>query len=122
MSESASLRMLAEVLVDRDPRSRLVDQLVHDLTAGSLQAPAEELLRVGSYFDIPSADLCLAPRELQRIFNARNEIVHEMDVDLEPLNRNRRQRSLNQIKGFTDEIFKISAALLSEVDKRAADG
>jgi hypothetical protein len=110
--------ILAELLVDPDPRSRLVVRLVADLTAGSLQS-SEELMRVGSYFDIPSKDLAQDARALQAIFNVRNQIVHEMDVDFGQVNRNRRSRTRASMIQYTNEVFRVATALLGEIDKRA---
>jgi hypothetical protein len=115
---STGLDLLAEVLVDRDPRSRLLARLVDDLTSGSLQS-ADEVMRMASYFDIPSRDLVQDVPLLQRIFNARNQIVHEMDVDFGRTNRSRRSRTRADITQYTDELFKVSDTLLREVDARA---
>jgi hypothetical protein len=115
----ASVTILADVLVDPAPRERLVRHLVADLTAGSLQS-TEELMRVGAYFDVPSHLLVADPKELQKVFGARNQIVHEMDVDFSHVNRNRRSRTRAYMISATNEIFRVTAALLTEVDERAA--
>lgn len=116
----ASLSVLADVLVDLEPRKRLIGRMVLDLTAGSLQS-SEEVMRVGSYFDIPSHDLVDNQRELQKIFNARNEIVHEMDVDFSQVNRNRRSRTRAAMTSHTNEVFGVAGRLLVAVDARCAD-
>ncbi|MGD0343607.1 MAG: hypothetical protein ABSB55_01405 [Acidimicrobiales bacterium] len=115
---NTGLDLLTEVLVDKDPRSRLLARLVDDLTSGSLQS-ADEVLRVASYFDIPSAQLVEDVPLLQAIFDARNQIVHEMDVDFGRTNRSRRSRTRALISQYTDELFKICSTLLREVDARA---
>ena len=81
-------RLLSEVLADAAPRARLLRELTNDLTAGSLQSHGE-LMRVASYFDIPSEKLCPDPTPLRALFRARNQIVHEMDIDFAQPNRNR---------------------------------
>ena len=82
---------LSSVLASRNPRNVLVSTLVADLISQSPQSK-DQLMRVASYFDIQSAALATDLRLLDRIFGARNEIVHEMDVDLAQTNRNRRPR------------------------------
>lgn len=114
-----SLSVLADVLVDPHPRTRLIARMVRDLTSGSLQS-SEEVMRVGSYFDVPSPDLVTDPRALQKIFNARNEIVHEMDVDFGQVNRNRRSRTRAKMTAYTNEVFGVANRFLAEVDKRCA--
>ncbi len=116
----ASLSMLADVLVDRQPRTRLISRMVFDLTTGSLQS-SEEVMRVGSYFDIPSSALVADPRALQKIFNSRNQIVHEMDVDFDQINRNRRSRTRATMTSSTNDVFAVSDRLLVEVDARCID-
>lgn len=112
-----SIGALADVLADRNPRRRLVERVVRDLTAGSLQS-AEELMRVGAYFDIASSKLVPDRRALQEIFAARNQIVHEMDVDFAQVNRNRRSRRLSTMTTATNDLFEIASTLLGEVDVR----
>lgn len=118
---ATGIELLAEVLVDPQPRHLLIAKLVEDLTSGSLQS-GEEVMRIGSYFDIPSSKLVSDPPLLQKIFNARNQIVHEMDVDFSQVNRNRRSRSRTTIIQFTNELFRVAEALLGEVDSRALSG
>ena len=95
--------------------------MVEELTSNSLQS-TEELLRVASYFDIPSQEITKDPQKLSDIFLARNQIVHEMDVDLSRTNRNRRSRTRQLILDYTNEIFHISKTFLDEVDKRLNSG
>lgn len=111
---------LAEILADRDPRGYLIRRLVDDLTSGSLQS-AEEVMRVASYFDIPSHDLGIDVGFAREIFGARNQIVHEMDVHFDQVNRNRRSRNRAKVTAYTNEILRIASVLLSEVDTRAVE-
>lgn len=108
---------LSSVLASRDPRTVLVGTLVSDLTSQSLQS-RDQVLRVASYFDIPSAALATDPRQLDRIFRARNEIVHEMEVDFAQTNRNRRPRRKAGMIDHTTEILRVANAFLIEVDRR----
>lgn len=118
----SAIETLAEALVDPNPRARFVERLVLDLTGGSLQS-VEELLRVGSYFDIPSADLLKDRSKLQEVFAARNQIVHEMDVDFAQPNRNRRPRSKSAVESSTRSVLGVAGTLLGEVDNRlSSDG
>lgn len=108
-------RFLSSVLASRDPRDVLVSALVDDLVSQSLQSK-DQVLRVASYFDIPSAVLATDLRLLERIFRARNEIVHEMDVDFAQTNRNRRPRRKTEMIRYTTEILRLANAFLIEVD------
>ena len=107
---------LSSVLASRDPRDVLVSALVDDLISQSLQSK-DQVLRVASYFDIPSAALTTDTKLLERIFRARNEIVHEMDVDFAQTNRNRRPRGKAVMIRHTTEILRLANAFLIEVDR-----
>ncbi|HEX2294153.1 MAG TPA: hypothetical protein VHN37_02465 [Actinomycetota bacterium] len=110
-------QLLADVMVDRDPRGTLVSTLVYDLTSGSLQS-YEELVKVASHFDIPSREIVDDVDSLRSVFAARNQIIHEMDVDLAQVNRNRRPRKKKDMVGATNSIFAVSQKLLNAVDAR----
>ena len=100
---------LSTVLSSRDPRKVLVNELVTDLVSQSLQSK-EQVLRAASYFDIPSNLLAPDLKQLGNIFRARNEIVHEMDVDFTQTNRNRRPRRKAQMVKHTTEILRLANA------------
>jgi hypothetical protein len=115
--EDSGSRLLAEVLADRQPRAKLIQLLVYSLTSGSLQSH-EEVMRVGAHFDIPSATLVPDVPRLQSVFRARNEIVHEMDVDFAQPNRNRRPRAKDATIRLTNEVFRVAHTFLTETDAR----
>ncbi|MCY4571239.1 MAG: hypothetical protein OXF01_00445 [Gemmatimonadetes bacterium] len=112
---------VAGVMASPDPRKHLVDGLVVHLTSRSLQS-VEEVLRVGSYFDIPSQKLIPDRNGAREIFSARNQIVHEMDIDFERPNRNRRPRKLQDMKAKTQALFHVAHQFLTEVDARLGSG
>ncbi len=114
-------RFVAAVMADPNPRSRLVDGLVRDLTSSSLQS-VDEVLRVGSYFDIRSPSLIPDPNSAREIFVARNQIVHEMDIDFDRPNRNRRPRRKVDMVANTQELFAMALRFLTEVDSRLRTG
>lgn len=108
-------RFLADTLGDPQPRARLMAQFVADLTGGSLQS-TEELLRVAAAFNIKSSDICNDTRNLSLIFEARNQIAHEMDIDFRQAKRTRRPRAKELMTGFTNTLFEISANFLAHAD------
>jgi hypothetical protein len=121
LTSSAELNraFLADILADCDPQQRLIHSLIDDLTGQSLQS-TEQLFRAASFFDIASAKLHSSPVHLSRIFGIRNEISHEMDVDFSKPNRSRRPRAREAMVEYTNDLFKIAALLISEVDKKCA--
>lgn len=118
-NEKLDRKFLADVIADANPRKRMIDQLVWDLTSESLQS-ADQLFKSAAFFNIPSPDLSKDPKGLKTIFEARNQISHEMDVDFEQSNRSRRPRARSTMTAFTNDIFKVAQAYLERVDGKVA--
>jgi hypothetical protein len=116
-NERLDRRFLADIIADANPRKRMLDLLVSDLTSKSLQS-TEQLLKTAAHFNIPSKAICGNPTRLTDIFTARNQIAHEMDVDFKQSNRSRRPRATAIMTTFTNEIFSIAANFLAEVDRK----
>ena len=112
--EEIDHKFLADILTQKRPRDRLIKILVSDLTSQSLQSK-DQLLKVGSFFDIESDSITKDPNGLAQIFTVRNQIVHEMDIDFSSTNGNRRSRTESKMVVDTNEIFKVSKAFLEEV-------
>ena len=112
-------KFLSEVLVETNPRDMLMEYLIEDLTSRSLQSK-EQIFRTASYFDLPSKNLTADATQLEKIFAARNEMSHEMDVDLAQRNRNRRPRRKKQMIEYTSIILQLADNILEEVDKKLA--
>lgn len=110
-------RFVASVLTHTNPRAKLVEELVAELTSFSLQS-RDQLLRVASFFDVPSHTLCTDLVALKRIFDARNQIAHEMDIDFSQPNRNRRPRAKQRMIDDTNALFQVADNFLRAVDGR----
>ncbi|MYA33560.1 MAG: hypothetical protein F4164_08335 [Gemmatimonadales bacterium] len=112
---------VAGVIADPDPRLRLVGDLVDDLTSRSLQS-VDEILSVGSYFDIPSPDLIPEPEVTRNVFSVRNQIIHEMDIDFTDSNKSRRSRRYADMAAHTQELFNVASRFLTAVDAQLNGG
>jgi hypothetical protein len=121
IEEKHGRKFLADVLGDRNPRLRLMEQLLNDLTCESLQS-TDQLLRVASYFNIPSKRITEDPKSLKEVFVVRNQIGHEMDIDFSQPNRSRRPRAKDKMVAYTNELFRVAGAFLSEVDLKIVGG
>jgi hypothetical protein len=115
VEERVGRKFLANILGDANPRQCLMEHLLGDLTAESLQS-TEQLLKVAAYFNIPSKLISPTPNSLKEVFGVRNEIGHEMDIDFNQSNRSRRPRAKDKMVTYTNELFRVAAAFLSEVD------
>ena len=115
--EDIDAKFFADVLTQTSPRDRLIEILVADLTSQSLQSK-NQLLSAGAFFDIESKSITGDPDRLDRIFTARNQIVHEMDIDFSLNKRNRRMRTKEEMVDDANEVFRISKSFLEEVDRK----
>jgi hypothetical protein len=116
-ADQLDLRLLAETLAADQPAVHLKRELLRELTSGSLQSK-DQLLRVAAYFAIPAAEISKDLNKLKTVFDARNEIAHEMDILLGQPNRGRRQRKLETMTEYTSLILNTATAFYSAVEKR----
>ena len=105
---------LGDLLSSNNPRKKLIDSLVEDLSYPSLQSP-EVLFKVASFFDIKTNDLEPNKEELARIFKERNIITHQFDVDFSKGTINS-YRSFDETKRFSDHILLLAKTFIEQVD------
>jgi len=115
--EQLDSKFLAGVLASQHPLHSLVGGLVDTLTLGSLLSE-KELFKVAAHFNIASQALYEDSKLLGRIFHARNQISHEMDIDFDQPNRNRRPRRRDEMVKYTKEILSLSEMFLTLVDQK----
>lgn len=109
--------LLAGVLTARDPRSKLIDTVISDLVADSLQSFAQ-LSKAAAAFSIPS-DKIGNSLKLKDAFDARNQIIHEMDINFQA-NRKRRQRKQADMESHAKAVLHAASAFLDQVDEKIA--
>lgn len=116
-TDGIDIRFLAEAIAADRPTSHLQDALIAELTGSSLQSK-DQLLRVAAYFAIQSEEITDDLRYLQEVFSARNQIAHEMDIQLGQSNRGRRQRRLKTMRGYSVTILETASAFYRAVEGR----
>jgi hypothetical protein len=77
--DGQDVRFLAEAIAADKPALHVQERLVAELTRASLQSK-DQILRVAAYFAIPAAEISSDLGKLREIFQARNQIAHEMDI------------------------------------------
>lgn len=110
--------VLLGVLFATSAHDHIVSRIVEKTTGESLQS-AEQLMRAAACFDIKSDQIVSDKKTLQEVFDSRNRMMHDMDVDFTQKNRNRRPRRKTAMIDATNLIFHTAGQFLSEVDKRA---
>ncbi|MGI9106598.1 MAG: HEPN domain-containing protein [Pyrinomonadaceae bacterium] len=110
-------KFLASVIAENEPRNLMVTDLIIFLRSSSLQSK-DQLLKVAAFFNIPSAQLSSNFRILDEIFEARNQIAHEMDIDFTQARKNRRPRRQDQMISYANEIFRFANSFLKQVESK----
>jgi hypothetical protein len=114
---SLDIKYVTQALLADHPKTFLREELVRELTSNSLQSK-DQLLRVASYFAIPADEVVSDLKKLKNVFDARNQIAHEMDVLLGQTNRSRRPRTYETMQDYTSFILHVSCSFYSAVAKR----
>lgn len=113
---AVSPRALARILSqDRAPRDAVVAEFIEQLTGGSLQS-ANQLDVVCGALGIENAELRRRVDKLHPVFEARNEIIHELDLDPSP-RRRRRHRSISTMVEWASEALAVSQDIVNAVAK-----
>lgn len=115
--DPVDLKYLAEALVAERPTEHLAAELVRELTGNSVQSK-DQLLSVAAYFAIPADEITKKPDEIKRVFDARNQIAHEMDIQFKQANRSRRSRTYQDMVRFTSTVLTAAVAFYTAVEKR----
>lgn len=111
--------LLASVLTARDPRKELVRQLIESLTGDSLQS-RDQLLRVAAHFALTRDEVISDDASLKLGFEARNQIIHEMDVDLTG-KRSRRERTHKAMIKASETMLSTAEKFISATHKKLGD-
>jgi hypothetical protein len=115
--DPVDLVFLSEALVAEKPFEHLSAELLRELTSSSLQSK-DQLLSVAAYFAIPADEISGKPSELKDVFDVRNQIAHEMDVQFRQPNRSRRSRTQKDMKRFTSIVLTAAVSFYTAVEKR----
>jgi hypothetical protein len=113
--------LLARLLMSDEPRTEICTRIIEEMTGGSFQS-VERLREACNVFGLsPEAILRPQAQELREALDARNQIVHEMDVDLSIPNRSRRQRRKNPTGKHVKTLLQTAATLLQVADQRLCE-
>jgi hypothetical protein len=59
----------------------------------------------------------IKPESLRPIFNVRNDIIHELDIDFQAPRRRRHNRSRRVMVEYTNTLLEIAEKIFVEVSK-----
>jgi hypothetical protein len=110
-------KLMASVLVSDNPQKQLIREYVRHLTDGSLQS-VDSLFEVAAALGAEPSAVGLTPAELKPVFETRNKIIHELDINFGPGRRTRTVRSQSSMIRATERLFRLAHALIASVDIR----
>jgi hypothetical protein len=113
----AGSKFLAKVLTAPSTQDAVLDAYIRDLRGGSLQSP-EEVFRVAAALGCDG--ITLDASRLKTIFDIRNEVVHELDIDLTTKGRKRTHRGLDDMMKHANYLLQLAEDLLGSVDTALA--
>jgi len=108
-------KFLARALSKIEPQKQLIEDYITDLTWGSLQS-VEALFQLSAALGLLPQDIGVQPPELKPIFETRNKIIHELDIDLTAARRNRFQRRQGTMIRDTNRLLSVGTDILNKVD------
>lgn len=111
-----SPKVLSRILASPNPRARLIEDYIFDLTGDSLQSP-DQLFKVCNALGANKASIG-DQATLKTLFIARNQIIHELDMNLGSPNRKRRVRGQQNMKSYSERLLKICSDIIGDVDGR----
>jgi hypothetical protein len=122
LAETVDPKAVARYLTAADPRARLINDYVYELTGSSLQSEAQ-VDKVASALGIDDTAVRKAIRTLKPLFVARNEISHELDLQrLEKRgDRTRRSRPMEGTKKICDTGFRIGQQIVNAVNLKLSN-
>lgn len=112
-----SAKVLARTLAAPHAQGQLIDEYVYDLTGDSLQS-AEQVMRACAALGADEKTCVGDFTKLKAIFSARNQMVHELDMNFDHPIRKRRVRTQADMKGYAERLLGVSYAIVKDVDAR----
>lgn len=111
-------KRMARYLSSPDPRGLLIEDYIDDLTGSSLQS-LEQIRRASKALGIADEEeIRNYITEVRELFEARNHIAHELDLQHPEKrgDRARRSRKLQETKNICEKGFELAGYLISKVE------
>lgn len=116
-NEKSAASFIAKVFVADDHVSQVIEAYIQELTGGSLQS-AEEMLSTANALGIKDFAQRVDIKKLKTVFEVRNKIIHELDMNLSGTRRKRNIRNQTEMTKHVEFLFHTAATLLEEVSKK----
>ena len=107
-------KFLAKILASKYTYQIVVESYIKELTGDSLQS-TDQLFKAVKALGIDVKILPLKKDILNEIFLVRNQIIHELDIDLQG-RRKRRSRTRDKIIAWCDYLLDLTKSIIEQVD------
>ena len=114
------VKFLARLLTAPNQQVQVVEEYIRELTGASLQSP-HELVKATTALGVNPNDINLNPRDLKPIFDIRNQIIHELDVNLDGERRRRNIRGQTDMRRYSNGLLSVAQNLIEAVDGKLAN-
>lgn len=115
-NEGRASRFVASLLSSQNLPDRAANEYVRHLTSGSMQS-AEELLKIAAAFGLTRDQVKTDFQSLKEIFEVRNKIIHELDINLQGTRRKRNIRSRDDLVSHANALLAAADDLLRAIDQ-----
>jgi hypothetical protein len=116
-SDSMAAKFLAQILVAKSHHGKIIELYIEDLTSRSLQS-AEELMKALYALAVEPTEVGVNPKRLKEIFDIRNKIIHELDIQFGGINRSRNSRTRNTMVKHTNLLLALGEGVLLAVARK----
>ncbi|HPC94246.1 MAG TPA: HEPN domain-containing protein [Sedimentisphaerales bacterium] len=110
-------KFLAGVLVAASPQDRIIEEYIQELTGSSLQS-VDQLFKTTTALGLDAKKIGLDRAALKNAFDVRNEIIHELDVNLQTARgtKSRQNRTKPELEGHVNNLLKVAERILKAVE------
>ena len=110
----AGAKFLGRVLAAESQQAQVIEEYIRELTGASLQS-APELLRTVQALGLSKVKVDAG--RFKAIFDVRNKIIHELDINLSTDRRKRNLRRREQKMKDTNALLEVGEQVLTEVEE-----
>lgn len=110
-------KFLGKILAASSHHVQVIEEWIGYLTAGSLQSP-RELFKISEAFSLNPKTIPLNREMLKEIFEIRNNIIHELDIDLSGDRRKRNLRRQTDMIRYANDLFTVGSGFLVQVSSK----
>jgi hypothetical protein len=118
-SQQKLAKELSQVFICKDVKDHFLSEFRKNLTGSSLQS-VEQINKIWNLFSI--GKLSKPDQEsLREALQSRNQIVHELDIDLGAANRNRRNRRKNDCVKMCNSLLNTADRTIVQLDQKISN-